>query len=362
MTARSRRYLLPLSIAAVLVLIAGLWLGRSRNSTESSAAAGAKVLPALAGKLNDVNEIRIVKPGEVPLVTLKRVAGADQKDSWQVVERGGYPADFSKVRELLMKLSQMEIVEEKTSNPESYAALGVEDIKSDKATGKRIDLKGLQPPVSLIVGKSANYSGNYVRLAGTDRSLQAKPQITIYDGPPVWLNRSLLDLKEEDVQEVRVSNVGKTNYKVTRQARDQNDFSVPEVPKGRKLTSASTPSTTASALSNLGLEDVRPLGKDEDWSKDGCAVFHYFDGTVITVMGRKSDDKHWVRFEVGFDETQHGKFKQKDSKNPAEVRGEAQKLNARLKDWVFEIQAYRYDNIFRPLDDLLEKVEEKKKK
>jgi hypothetical protein len=37
------------------------------------------------------------------------------------------------------------------------------------------------------------------------------------------------------------------------------------------------------------------------------------------------------------------------------VAEEASKANAQLTGWVYEIPAYKYDTIFKPLDELIKK-------
>src|SRR5262245_11858339 len=73
----SRSNLLALLAVAVLVLAAGIWLSSRHHQTAPDKAIGQKVLPTLAATLNDVNEVHIVKAGEVTAVTLKRSNAAD---------------------------------------------------------------------------------------------------------------------------------------------------------------------------------------------------------------------------------------------------------------------------------------------
>src|SRR5690606_37327145 len=83
---------------------------------------GNPVLPALAAGINDVSAVRITEAGNKPFVTLQR--SADGK-TWQVMERDGYRADMAKVREFLIKLADLQVVEIKTSNPANYPQIGV---------------------------------------------------------------------------------------------------------------------------------------------------------------------------------------------------------------------------------------------
>lgn len=393
-----RNRLLALSAIAALVLGLALLTGHLRK-TKPDAAVGSKVLPTLAAGVNDVNEVRVLTAGDKPLVTLKR----DEDKRWTVVERDNYPADFQKLREFLVKLSELQVVEVKTSSAEMYSQIGVEDVKQEKATGKRIELGGLPAPLALILGKSTTFSSNYVRVQGSPVSYLAKPQIFVYSEPKVWLDRSLFDLPQDRVQEVRLEladgKADERKYTVTREVREQTDFTVPGLPKSKKLAYAGTANANAGGLANMSFEDVRAAKADEKWDS-GVARTQYrlFDGTIVTVLGKKeasqpeekkeetssfgnSSDKHYVRIEVAYDEAQHQKFAHKlpapeqtsDTKkpgaapeivkdqkasavnDPAQIREEVKKLNDKVRGWVFEVPSYKYDALFRPLSELLEK-------
>src|SRR5687768_6286685 len=120
------RKLSILSIVAVVAVGAGIWLAGRQASTP--AGESAVLYPDLKKELDAITTVRIVKAGGAPAVELKRGDAG-----WTVGERANYPADDAKLRKLISGLSDAKLVEEKTFNPESYKALGVEDISSDAA-------------------------------------------------------------------------------------------------------------------------------------------------------------------------------------------------------------------------------------
>jgi Domain of unknown function (DUF4340) len=358
-----------------------IWLSLQRSLPRDTTIAR-HVLPDLAGALNDINQLSIVKAGKKTSVTLKRTAS-----DWQVAERAGYAADSSKVRKLLIDLSQLETVEEKTSNPKLYAQLGVEDVDAPAATGVSIELAGSKQPVNLIVGKTSGTHSTFVRVPGQPQSYLATPQITVDSEPANWLDRNLLDIAAARVQEARVQTAGGAPYTVKRDAREQTDFTVPNLPKGRALSSPTAANSASSSLTGLTFDDVRAAAGDEDWSKGTAqAEFRLFDGTVITIRGRIVDDKHWIRVTSTFDPALNERFAQskkdesaatpapavmtKDAapkpatpaatqpsepaKPAAEIRTENEALAKRTERWVYSIPGYKYDTIFRPLDQLLQ--------
>jgi hypothetical protein len=142
------------------------------------------------------------------------------------------------------------------------------------------------------------------------------------------------------VREVTVKTPAAPAYSVSRATKEQTDFAVQGVPKGRELTTPTAGNAAASALSSLNLDDVRRTAQPDQAAKDrATATFVTFDGLTIEVTGHKEGERHYV--------TGMAKSTAK------ETAAEAERLNARLAGWDFEIPAYKYEAIFKPLEDLL---------
>ena len=108
----------------------------------ATAAAGddeALLLPDLKGQLNDIRRVVITGPGNEVIATLERGA-----ELWTVAERNNYPADVGSIRKNLLALAEARIVEEKTSSPEFYERLGVQDLADEGAGGVQLTLTGEQ--------------------------------------------------------------------------------------------------------------------------------------------------------------------------------------------------------------------------
>jgi Domain of unknown function (DUF4340) len=374
----TRTRLIVLFVLALLVIAGALWLANQRSLPRTGVAEN-KVLPALGGEVNRISELRLVTAGDKSAVTLKR----DEK-FWRVMERDGYPADAAKLRKIILDLSELSVVEEKTANAANYPQLGVEDLASATASGVRLDLVGLEKPLSLIVGKSAAGGGNYVRVAGEAQSFLAKPLLSVEREPRNWLERTIVDIAPERVQQVQVKIPRKPAYTASRAKRDQAEYAVSGVPKGKSLSSPAAAAPIAGALAALSLDDAQRAQPTEQWPADTeRAEFRLFDGTMLTVTGRKDGEKHRIRLAVGFDESQHRRFAQApatkteaaaakgstgapspassgaapDKTEPTleEARSAAQASAARVEGWIYEIPAYKYETLFQPLDDLLSK-------
>jgi Domain of unknown function (DUF4340) len=325
-----------LLIASVLVIVLAVWLSSNRHTARPTLA-GDPVLQGLdKGAVNSVTEIRLSK-GDGTRTTLKKGT-----TDWSVAERD-YPADSGKVRKLLLDLAALNVVEEKTSTPENYPTLGVEDTNSAKATGTRVEAVTSRKTYSLIVGKTSGAKSGYVRVVNAPQSLLAAPLLTVDADPRRWLDHTLIDIPQDRIKEIAVKPAEGLGYTATRANKDQSDFTVAEVPKGRKLSSPAAADPIAGSLAGVSLDDVQhappapPAGVSH-------AVFSTFDGLKIDVAGRKEGTKTLVSLTPA-------------STTPA-TEAEAKTLDARLKGWEFEIPSYKYDGMFRPLEDLLEKPPE----
>lgn len=374
------RKLSILTIVAVIAVVAGLWLAGRQNSPASTESAA--LYPDLKSELASVTALRIVKPGGAPALEVKR-----GESGWTVAERHNYPADEAKLRKLVTSLADAKVLEEKTSNPESYKALGVEDVSDAAAGGVQIEIDGPKQPVKLIVGKQAQGAqSHYVRRAGEPKSWLINKSIDTSSSADQWLRKEVIDVSADRVQSAEVTVEKSKPYSAVKKTRADADFTVEGLPKGKELSSPSAADNFATALAGLTLSDVKPASEMTD-PPSARATIRTFDGLVTEASGWKKDDKHYVALKTSFDAALADKFKvatadtekkeapaadaaktegegappaadkPAEAAKPAErnVAEESTKANAQLNGWVYEIPAYKYEAIFKPLDELIKK-------
>ncbi|MGH8148520.1 MAG: DUF4340 domain-containing protein [Steroidobacteraceae bacterium] len=326
----SSRGLAALLAAGVIVIAIALWV-TSRQPSPSGGAAGELVLPQLAHSLNAISEVRLSK-GDGSHTTLEKRA-----DDWIIAERG-FPADSGLVRKLLIHLSQLKVVEEKTRDPASYPVIGVEAVTSPRATGTRIDLSIPGSKLSLIVGNPSGDDASFVRVVGSKTSLLASPQIIPESDPRHWLDDTVLSLPESRVESVRVEPAKGHAYTVARGSAQQLDFSIAELPRGRELSSVSAANAVANALSSLTLDDVRKASGPPGGGLER-AIFRTFDGLTVEVSGRRDGASRYIELAA--------------KSTTKATAAQADEINARFAGWELEVLGYEYDAIFQPLDGLL---------
>jgi hypothetical protein len=321
--------LVALIVAGVALAGTGVWLV-SRQGRDTTPQMQAPVLQLTQGDLNSVSQVHLFK-GDGSHATLKH-----EGSRWIVAERD-YPADTGQVRKLLLDLASLKTEEQKTADPALYAKLGVADPAGATTTsiGVDIDLKGKTQ--RLIVGKTSGTDAVYVRVAGQPQSLLVTPQLTPDADPRHWLDRSLLDISPDQVTAIDIKVQGTPAYDIKRAAAGGGaDFVVSPIPKGRTLADAGAAASQAATLAGLQFDDVRKAGAVAATAQ---AIFQTRDGLTLTIGGIKDGELRYVTVVAA-------------ATTPA-AQAQARDLNARLAGWQFELPGYRYDGLFKPLEQLL---------
>ena len=351
----TRRNFLTLAGAAGVLLVAGLWLNAHRAQQQGDMGGGA-VFADLKPALGDIDEIRFSK-GDGSRTTLKRGA-----DGWSVVERN-YPADAVRVRELALNLAAMKVIEPKTSDPANYAKLGVEPADSPTGTSTLVELVAGKKTWSLLVGKSAGGRAVYVRKPDDKTSALAEPSVSVDPDQKRWVDRQITDLAGADVHDIAVTPATGPAYLLTRARRGDADLVLSPIPKGRKPATSMSLDGQGEVLAAFNFDDVHPVDASAPAATDR-AVWRTFDGQVLEFAGHRSGDKAFVTVSAHRDPALAARFsepapaaKPADAK-PAEVKPAAktaERLAARANGVQYEIPSYKYDALFKPVEELLEK-------
>jgi hypothetical protein len=346
----SRRALAGLLGAlAVLAIIVGITLLAGRDGGREDK----PLLPELKNQLNDIRRVVITGPGNHTIATLER-----GDEAWTVAERNNYAADVSRLRKNLLALAEARVVEEKTSNPEFYERLGVQDMADEGAGGVQLTLASDRELASVIIGKTPSGSTDFVyaRRAAEPTSWLITGQFDLGKTGGEWLNRSLTDIAAERIQSVTISHPGQGTLRLSRPAKPPAEstsaaatagpaadttpeLQVEGIPAGRELSYPGVTSGIAVALTDLRMEDVQT--RDALGAVPGKPVVARFvttDGLTVEASTWTVADGTRVTF-LASGEGDAGK--------------EAAALNARLGGWVYTLPSYKTEQLTRKLEDLL---------
>jgi hypothetical protein len=371
-------------VAAVAVIAAVVALRSDKAGATGAGATEAKSvaspLPAdLASKINDVAAISVKTAGGETNIEL--VDG-----QWRLKEKGGYPAAADKVRGVMVGLAGLRNWTEKTSRPELYKTLGVDEpVKKDAAAAPpagaeapesagsqslllTLKDKAGQPVTSVIVGNTkwgqgggGGSQGVYLRKAGDARSYYADGKLEVPREALMWLDNEIANVGRDRVRSVTVtprenSDADRIVVTAEKPGVGGGGFKVEGIPAGKQLKDAGLSETVVAGLTSAMFEDVSKLdavdfagtasaGGGGGPGKPGPAVdVRTWDGLLVHVDTVQVGDKWWWKLSASADPDP---FKEgegdaaKPKRTPEEVKKEVDELNGKWAGWAFAPYSYK---------------------
>ncbi len=287
-------------ILLTLLGAGGYFFSSQQDSINRSAAIGAVLLADVLPYVNDIQRIVITAANNQTTVTL-----AKHENAWYVAERDNYPAEIAKIRSLVVSLMEASIMEEKTSNPDLYARLGVEDVSNADAQGMQVTLDYGDQSAALIVGNPGPQlnKNRYVRKPDETTSWLVDKKIDIKHELTHWLQKDLFSVEPEQIAQVAVTVAGSKTMIIEHQHDDH------EVQHSShfKVTNLSDPAAQVvdaelqqitNALSSFQMLDVATLDKVADHSASLNIEYRLKEGTVITLTAYDLDGERYAAIDI----------------------------------------------------------------
>ena len=361
---------------------------------------GELLFPQLLSAVNDVNEVVV----ETKEQTVTLVRG---ENTWGVKEKAGYRADVEKVKQTIIGLAELRILEPKTKNPELYDRLGLQDKGQEGSLSTTLTVKtpNNAEAVLVIVGNQRPAKGNprmseiYVRKPGDPQAWLVIGNLPLEKVAGEWLDKEITALTTKRVHRVMVTHPGGETLLVSKENPEDLDFQLDSVPAGFKVASQFNVNNVVGTLVQLSLEDVKQETEVNFQDRSGLtAVLETFDGLRLHVQTAKVENKIFGKISAEFDQalirpvdvppfsetgetvsaqdsaqnekaTESLEGKQaaekqeelpprKDSilKKPEEVQKEIEALNQRMQGWAYELPTFRVENVSKTKKDLLAKI------
>lgn len=388
--------------AVALAAVAALVVSRAQQATAVQEYGGL-VFPGLSGKANDVAAIAINSGGKISTIEKKGT-------SWVLKEKGGYPVKIEKVKEIVIGLAQLKEMEPKTSKPDRYADIGVQDPPAEpvpeqtpdpestdappppKATPSKVTLTDASGAMlaSAVVGQQRLGSppSVFVRKVGEAQSWLAEGQIEVPTEASGWFDTEIINLSRDRVQRAMITQGkdGDPQLVVHRARKEDANFTVEGVPEGRSLKTPGAGDPLATALSYVNFDDVAPSSTIT--APEGVLPVTYqaatFDGMVVTARVIVNGGKYWASFEASVDEAALPKAEatpaveppkapadpaappapdpakaaaEEAAKKAEEVRKEVKTFNDRHGGWSYSIPEFKAKSLMTRLDELLAEAE-----
>ncbi|MEM7016529.1 MAG: DUF4340 domain-containing protein [Pseudomonadota bacterium] len=384
--------------AVITLLVVGAAIYLSGEDAAISEETGNTLLfPELKNVASDISEIQIQTKDDV--ITLAR-----DGDNWGIQEKQGYPAKTENISKLLTGMAYLETREAKTSNAELYSKLGVEDVSAADAQSVLVRLKKDEDAVAaLLVGNNRPSRGGnsleqevYVRKPDEEQSWLAAGSLSVDKAPMNWLEKEIVNVASARVRSVLIEHADGGKVDIFKDAESDSEYQLRDVPEDSKLKAAYELNSIAGTLGFLNLDDVAKA-EGIDFTKDPLtATFETFDGLKIKLTSVEQDGKRYAQFTAEFveqpaeekPEVTEAEMPEEDrtegveeavetetttalevvaeapastaEDKSAEIRKEAEDLNARTVAWAYVLPGHKFTNLDKKYADLIEKKQEEK--
>ena len=284
---------------------------------------------------------------------------AKEKGVWVVQNRFGYPADFSKITDLIRKLKQTKVGRNFPASESVSKRLSLISptdkgaAREEKATRIQMKDKGETLMVDILLGNTRKREekgvpdSQFVMLAGgTDIYLVDQIFSAFDTDASSWLQKNPINVTQEDIQKIAcVGPDGTLRYSFER--AQGKDFALVSPPT-KQVIKRSALNQLAGALTGLEIEDVAdPSSTSESLSKGISPRLDYtlFDGITYHVYPGLTCSPGipcYLRIEVDY------------KKGDGALIAKAGEMNDRLSHWFFVVPERQHQAFFTTLGGMLE--------
>ncbi|HKI49008.1 MAG TPA: DUF4340 domain-containing protein [Desulfobacteria bacterium] len=367
-------------LLVVLAVLAGV--GRSLLVRNSNAPAENDVMGSLLFETLPANEIaKIVIERPNDSVTLVKGEGA-----WIVENRFGYPADFSKITDLIRKLKQTKVGRKFPATEAVSKRLSLmppdhnKSAEAERGTRIRLKDKNEAVVVDFLLGSTRKKeekgvpNSQFVMPGGGPDIYLVDQIFSPFETPASsWLKKSPVKVAEKDIQKISCWGPdGALRYTFERPEKGK-DFALVTPPTKRPLKPSAV-NRLAGALAGLEIEDVaNPSTPPESLAKGVSPRidFTLFDGITYHAYPGVTCSPGipcYLRLQVDYqkptakaptlkDEKESKESSTKKSEGALIVK--AKEMNDRLAPWSFVVPQWQHQAFFTTLKEMLE--DEKKK-
>lgn len=290
-------------------------------------------------------------------ITLKQGANAltfeKKGEDWSIKDRGGFPVQAERVRSLMLKLAQAELVERRTRNPEKFKVLELEDPAGKDAKSRWLaiaDDKG-KALAELIVGKRSSEQlgqgkgGTYIRRPGENETWLVSGEIDVSTAVNQWVDTSMFEAEIAKVVRVTSEAPGQDKLQIDREAgkpANKDNYKLLGKPDDKKLKYEYSLEDIVNAFARVEFEDVRKLAAaapatGAPAAPVSTAVFESEGGMKITLRVRNEGDARWATVSAAAD---------------GDLKAAADKINAKVSPWEYRLPSWKYEQIFKKPGEL----------
>jgi len=254
------------------------------------------VFAGLGDRINDAYSVEIQTADRT--FTIQRTG-----DGWGVAELKGYPANFDKLKTVLVELSELRYLEPKTADPARFGRLDLRDVTVKGAKSKKVTVKDKAGKVLAegLIGKrnedlfGTGKGGVYMRLAGKPESWLVEGDVNTGSGPADWVSKKVIDISSGAMKRLEIRSPKGGHVAVSRKAALDKHFTLEDIPAGKRQRGEWETDQMPKAFENLELIDLKRADEVDFGKGTYAGTFTTFDGLVIKSEAAKLGKQYWVR-------------------------------------------------------------------
>jgi hypothetical protein len=295
----SPKAFLILAAVTLITTVAAVFAVVSQPAVTTLRFVDQPAFPALRENPDAVARITLNAPAGT--ITLVRETG----ERWAALERYGYPVDRKRVRELVVALADMRLIERKTAQPERYGRLQVEAPDAEHAQSQLVRLETADGKVlaEAIIGKQryrltgTEPSGTYLRRPDEAQSWLASGGVQIEQELARWLDGEIVQLDPAAIRRIEIARAGEPGY-VAERDQPGAQLRLAGLAEGEALKDDAELNRLSGALSSVRLDDVKPRDQLSWPAEQHTARIETFDGIGLTVHLAQIDDQYWATLDA----------------------------------------------------------------
>ena len=334
----SKKFFSVFLVAALIAVAAVVFVNLDDGRNEDRDA----LFPDLdMAAVNDIASIELQSAGGGKV----RLARSEQ-NLWQVVDKDNHPADTVKIRNLLLALSEAEKIEEKTSQPDQYAQLGVGDTDAATGGGLLVQLSNAQQQWGLILGNPSRQlsEGQFARIAGEQASWLMNRRLSLTADSQAWLDKRIVHIEPANLHRIAVKKEASEPLEIVREKRG-DPLKLAAMPEGAELKDSGALNRIAAIVDYLDFREV--YVRNDDFALPDTAIratFTTLDGLEIVMQAYQVGESLYAVIAAQDNEQVMDQFNVAEDKR-AEVRGKAAALGERLSRWYYRLQDSLYESL-----------------
>ncbi|MCC6982885.1 MAG: DUF4340 domain-containing protein [Bauldia sp.] len=333
------------AVTGVAIVATGAAIASQYNAYSIQRPTDASFFPALREDRSAVARLVI----DTPRYDLELARDGDR---WVVANQGGYPVNSTQVMNLIDGLAALRPFEAKTTNPELYPEVWVEEPGSEGAAASYLEAENAagEPLAAMIVGKISNsigfnpLGGTFVRKPGEDQVWLAEGRVGIPLTFTDWFQQ-IVHVSGPDLRRITIREGGEVVFEAAKVDLTLGRYELVSVKdpgiEGEIIASDTNVKQMGQGVVSTTFDQARAESEIAFADTDRIVIFETAKEMTLSVQLHEQDGVVWAKYIATAPEGSEG-------------AAQAAQITERTGGYAFKLPAYRLTPLQRTVASLVE--------